>query len=367
MGRILFVASVATHIMSFHLPFINMLYEQGHQIEVACNPDVSLEEKIITVREIPFARSPYSRKNISAYSALRKLLREHRYDLVHVHTPVASFLTRLAARDIDVPVLYTAHGFHFYQGAPLINWLLYYTAERLAARWTTGLIVMNAEDFQAGKKLGFEEGKNLHFIHGVGVDLNKYKKKDNNLREKLNLSNKSRVAVCVAEFIANKNHMQLLNAWKYVCNKEPDSVLLLVGKGKIENKIRKAVIELGISQNVYFLGYRDDVSDILNISDVFVLCSYREGLPRVIMEAMAAEKPVVATNVRGNRDLVEDGVNGCLVPVGEPRHLAEAIIKLFRNPELAQRMGKAGRKKIKEYSLDNVLNEMDNIYRKYLT
>lgn len=365
LGRILFTATVATHIKSFHLPFINMLCEQGHQVEVACNPDVTLQEKI-TIREIPFVRSPYNSININAYIALKRLFGEHRYDLIHVHTPVASFLTRFAARDINVPVLYTVHGFHFFNGAPLRNWLLYYTAERLAAKWTAGLIVMNKEDFKAGKKLGFIEGKNLYYMHGVGVDISKYQQRDNNLREKLNLSSKAMIVVCVAEFIANKNHMQLLNAWKYVCDKEPESVLLLVGKGEVEIKIRKAVSNLGISQNVYFLGYRDDIPEILTASNIFALCSYREGLPRAIMEAMAAEKPVVATNVRGNRDLVEDGVNGYLVPLGEPRPLADAIIKLFRNPELAQRMGKAGRKKIEEYSLENVLNEMDNIYRKYL-
>lgn len=365
MKRVLIVASIATHIKSFHLPFIKMLLEKGYEVEVACSVDVKLEIPS-TVWDIPFVRSPYNNNNLKAYYLLRQLIKDRHYNLVHVHTPVASFLTRFAARDVDVPVLYTVHGFHFYNGAPLRNWLLYCTAERLASKWTAGLIVMNEEDFEAGKKLGLKEGKNLYYIHGVGVDLNKYQQKDNNLRERLNLSNKARIVVCVAEFITNKNHMQLLNAWKYVCDKEPDSVLLLVGKGETENKIRKAALDLGISQKVRFLGYRDDVPELLTVSNVFTLCSYREGLPRSVMEAMAAGKPVVATNIRGNRDLVEDGVNGYLVRLGEPRSLADAIIKLFSNPERAQRMGKEGRNKIIKYSLENVLNEMDVIYQKYL-
>jgi glycosyltransferase involved in cell wall biosynthesis len=364
LSKILFVATVASHIKAFHLPYINMLQRQGHEVEVACSTDVSLNE-FRNVWSIPFSRSPYSLNNIKAYLIMRKLLKNRGYDLIHTHTPVASFITRFAARNLGVPVLYTAHGFHFYKGAPLRYWILYYNAERLSAKWTAGLVVMNREDFEAGQKLGFIEGKNLYYVHGVGVDINKYQQRNYNVREKLGLSDKANVVVCVAEFVPNKNHIQLIKAWKYVCDREPDSVLLLVGKGKILDKIRRAVLNLDITKNVYFLGYRNDVPQILSASNIFVLCSYREGLPRAVMEAMAVGKPVVATNVRGNCDLVEDGVNGYLVHLGNPYSLADAILKLVRNPELAQQFGKAGRKKIEDYSLQNVINEMDNIYTNF--
>ncbi len=364
MSRILFVATVASHIKAFHLPYINMLQRQGHEVEVACSTNVSLNE-LRNVWNIHFSRSPYSLNNIKAYLIMRKLLKNRGYDLIHTHTPVASFITRFAARNLGVPVLYTAHGFHFYKGAPLRNWFIYYMTERLAAKWTAGLIVMNQEDLEAGKKMGLVEGENLFFVHGVGVDLNKYQQRNYNVREKLGLSDKANVVVCVAEFVPNKNHIQLIKAWKYVCDREPDSVLLLVGKGKILDKIRRAVLNLDITKNVYFLGYRNDVPQILSASNIFVLCSYREGLPRAVMEAMAVGKPVVATNVRGNCDLVEDGVNGYLVHLGNPYSLADAILKLVRNPELAQQFGKAGRKKIEDYSLQNVINEMDNIYTNF--
>lgn len=170
MKRILFVATVASHIKAFHLPFINLLKEKGYEVEVACHLDIPLND-LKYVWEIPFSRSPYSIDNIRAFKSLRRLIQERNYHLIHVHTPVAAFLVRLAARKMNIPVLYTAHGFHFWKGAPIINHLLYKTAEYIAAPWTAGLIVINREDFEAARTLGFREGENLFYVHGVGVDL----------------------------------------------------------------------------------------------------------------------------------------------------------------------------------------------------
>ena len=158
MGRVLFVATVATHIRAFHLPFIKMLQEQGYRVEVACRLDAPLASPLPAVEmpvwEIPFARSPYNPGNVAAYLKIRRLLRERNYDLVHVNTPAAAFLTRLAGRDMKTPVLYMAHGFHFYEGAPPLYRFLYYNMERLASRWTAGLIVLNREDLLAAGRSG---------------------------------------------------------------------------------------------------------------------------------------------------------------------------------------------------------------------
>ncbi len=379
MGRVLFVATVASHIRAFHLPFIKMLQAQGHHVEVACSTDVPLESPLpeveMPVWDIPFARSPYSLGNIGAYLGIRRLLLERNYDLVHANTPVAAFLVRLAARNImaqgiKIPVLYMAHGFHFYRGAPLKNHLLYYSMERLASRWTGGLIVVNTEDLQAGRQFGLIEGKNLFLVHGVGVDMGYYNRAGHDqspvVSKMLGLTEDALVVTCIAELIPRKNHLQLLDAWLDVHQRVPQAVLLLVGTGELENKLRRAVKDCRFENSVRLLGYRTDIPELLALSKAIVLTSRHEGLPKVIMEAMAAGKPVVATDVRGSRDLVRDGVSGFLVPLGHPELLAEALVRLLQDKALAGRMGAAGRDLVREYSLDRVLQEMKDIYSRYI-
>jgi glycosyltransferase involved in cell wall biosynthesis len=266
-------------------------------------------------------------------------------------------------------VLYTAHGFHFYKGAPWPYWLFYYPAERLAAHWTDGLIVMNSEDYERAQRMGFKPGKNLFFVHGVGVDLEQFSpapKSRTSVREELGLSDQDIVVMCVAEFTSTKNHAFLLAAWSKVAREEPCAHLLLIGDGQLKQSMERRIRVENIP-NVHFLGFRGDVPRLLQSADIFVLPSRREGLPRSIMEAMAAGKPVVATDVRGNRDLVGNGVTGILVKLGDVVGLAQAILQLIHDPELRLRMGEAGREKMQAYSLDHVIKEMSEIYARYLS
>ncbi|MCL6642775.1 MAG: glycosyltransferase [Candidatus Bipolaricaulota bacterium] len=164
----------------------------------------------------------------------------------------------------------------------------------------------------------------------------------------------------------HKNHACLLSAWRRVAREEPHAHLLLIGDGRLRKALeRKAGLER--ITNVHFLGFRKDVPQLLHATDIFVLPSKREGLPRSIMEAMAAGKPVVATDVRGSRDLVENGVTGILVKLGDVVGLAQAILQLIHDPELRLRMGEAGREKIQAYSLDHVIKEMSEVYARYLS
>ncbi|HHV61375.1 MAG TPA: glycosyltransferase family 4 protein [Firmicutes bacterium] len=371
MKRILFVATVASHIKAFHLPFINLLEEKGYEVEVACYPDTPLNG-LHYVWAVPFSRSPYSKGNMAAFKTIKKLLQERCYDLIHVHTPVAAFLVRLAARNMNVPVLYTVHGFHFYKGAPLKNHLIYGTMERLAARWTAGLIAINREDLEAARRLGFIEGRNLFFVRGVGVDLDYYgpdntdNTRDNKIDIGFEICPGSPIVLCVGEFTPNKNQALLIDAWKYVIAEVPRAKLLFAGQGECEGQLKERVSGNGLSGSVHFLGYRTDIPKLLSLANVVTQVSKREGLPRSIMEAMAAGKPTVATSVRGNCDLVRDGVNGFLVPLGDPKSLAKALIRLLVDKDLAQRMGMAGREMIQEYSLDRILQEMWDIYQRYL-
>ncbi|AEG15310.1 glycosyl transferase group 1 [Desulfofundulus kuznetsovii DSM 6115] len=372
-GKVLFIASVYTHLAAFHTPFMKLLQEKGYEVYAAASSAEGHKEDVeaegVTCWEVPFTRSPYGSANVLAYRRLRALLKEHRFDLIHVHTPVAAFLGRYLAKTTHQgPVLYTAHGFHFYKGAPRRNWLIYYNAERLAAPWTDGLIVMNGEDFDNARRLGFEAGKNLFYVHGVGVDLSKFSTpvaEKGSVRATLGIDSDDVVITCVAELNDNKNQAFLIDAWRKFIRRYGHGHLLLVGTGEKMVVLQQRVEQERIPR-VHFLGYRSDVPQILRETDIVTLVSKREGLPKSIMEAMAAGKPVVATNVRGNRDLVEHGKTGLLVELGDVDGLAAAIEKLVSNPEQRAAMGAAGREKIKEYSLEKVLAEMAAIYNRYL-
>lgn len=373
MGNVLFAATVYTHLAAFHIPFMKLLQGRGYKVHAAASPAEGHKDEVEAIGvmcwDIPFVRSPVNPKNFTAYRKLKALLTQKRFDLIHVHTPMAAWLGRLAAkRTGQGPVLYTAHGFHFYKGAPWPYWVFYYPAERLAKRWTDGLIVMNKEDFEQAKWMKFREGENLFYVHGVGVDLKRFAPEntdENRVRRELGIRPIDTVITYVAEFNSTKNHLWLLKVWSHLAAEENNVHLLLVGEGKCKAKLEKSVARESIAR-VKFLGFRKDVPDILAATDIVVNASRREGLPRGVMEAMAAGKPVVATDVRGNRDLVEHNVTGFLVKLGDTRGLADALLRLIRDPDLRTRMGQAGQEKIQAYSLDRVLEEMSAIYARYL-
>ncbi|AFK85621.1 group 1 glycosyl transferase [Thermoanaerobacterium aotearoense SCUT27] len=370
--KILFIATVESHILNFHIPFIQYFQNKGCEVHVATklgNRQDELKKLGIVCYDIDFERSPYSFSNLKALNQLIKIMREDKYSLVHVHTPVGAFLGRLAAKITGTkPVIYTAHGFHFYKGASIKNWLVYYTMERLAAHWTDGLITMNDEDYNAAKRFKLRKNNAVFYVHGVGLDIDKYNMSDENKRKQtrkaFGFDEKDIVILTVAELNANKNHKQILDS--LIKLKSLDNVYyLIVGIGEYECYLKKYVKENGLSGKVKLLGFRHDIPDLLNISDIFALTSMREGLPRCIMEAMAAGKPVVATDVRGNRDLVRDGVNGYLVPLDDVNATVDALQNLSENEDLRKKMGDEGRKIIQDYSIDKVLKEMDEIYKKY--
>ena len=375
--KVLFVATVYSHLASFHIPFMEMLQGMGYEVHAAACSSSGRREEVekigVTCWEIPFARSPYSPANLQAFLRLRDLLKEHHFDLIHVHTPVAAFLGRyLAKKTNQGSVLYTAHGFHFYEGAPLRHWLLYYSAEKLAVKWTDGLIVMNQEDFEAAqKRLGFREGHNLFFVHGVGVPVIDYSyvnrdvQRTPSVRSELGINSEDVVVACIGELNPNKNQSLLLDAWKRVTDKRSNVHLLIIGDGAYRQKLERQNFEQN-TRNVHLLGYRNDVPYILQETDILAHVSKREGLPKVILEAMAASKPIVATGVRGNRDLIEHGRNGFLVPLGDVGELESALLRLIDNEELRKSFGLKSSEKIRDYSLDNVLLEMKEIYSRFL-
>lgn len=372
-GKVLFLATVYSHLAHFHIPFMTLLQSKGYVVHAAASIDGNHIERVRSAGavcwDIPFARSPYHPQNVSAFLQLKSLFSREHYDLVHVHTPVAAFLGRYLAKSTHQgPVLYTAHGFHFFKGAPLRNWLVYYSAEKVAARWTDALIVMNSEDRSLAERLGFEHGTNLFCTHGVGVSLSEFSDHSqdmNGLRAELGISAGEPVVSCIGELTDRKNQSFLLDGWSIVTRKLGLGHLLLVGTGPNEQALMRRV-ELQMIPRVHFLGYRTDIPRILGVSDIVALVSKHEGLPRCLMESMSAKKPIVASDVRGNRDLVKHGESGLLVRLGDPVSLASALETLMIDSRMRARMGEAGQRRIREYELDLVLQQMDQIYQKFL-
>ncbi|MGE6513581.1 glycosyltransferase family 4 protein [Lysinibacillus sphaericus] len=374
MRKILFGASVYQHLTSFHRPFMKWFQNQGFEVHAIGNDSLGrkaeLEEIGVICHDIDFDRLPFSKKNMYALKQLKKLFSIHYFDLIHVHTPTAAFLTRYTAKNAQQgKIVYTAHGFHFFKGASKKNWLAFYPAEKLAAKWTDALIVMNNEDFVSGEKLGFKKNKNLFFVNGVGVDLNEFISDDvvgnNSLKDELKLNEDSVLITCIAELSNRKNQFFLLENWNTIISKMPNAHLILVGKGPDEEKI-KTFIHAHDLVNVHLLGYRTDVPKIISGSNIITLVSKQEGLPRCLMEGMAVGKPIICTNIRGSADLVSDKNTGFLVELGDNENLITRIIELGKNEEVRHIFGEHAKMKVQEYSIENVLKVMENIYRKFL-
>ena len=373
--KVLFIATVENHLISFHIPFIKYFQNKGYEVHVATKLGErrgELNKQGIICYNINFVRFINPLAALRSLKRLTKLMKENNFSLVHVHTPMAAFLGRLAVRlTCTRPVLYTAHGFHFYKGAPWYYWAFIYPAEYVVGKWTDGLIVMNQEDYINAQRMGFKPNKNLFLVHGVGVDLKQIIRlslidnNNTNIREELGISDKNIVISCIAEFIPRKNHIFLLKAWNKITQNSNNVHLLLVGNGSCLKSIKQQV-KLNSLPRVYFLGYRKDIPQIIAKSDIVTLVSKHEGLPRSIMEAMALGKPVVVSNVRGNRDLVKHGENGFLVQLGDIEGLGSSFKKLIDNAKLRAEMGKVSLERIKEYDIEKVLIEMASIYDYYL-
>ena len=311
--KVLFVATVVkTHINTFHLPFLKMFKEHGWEVHVAAKNDFIDEPCIIPncdhYFDINFVRSPFSQQNLVAYKQLRQIIQESKYDIIHCHTPVAGVLARLAARNIkDTEVIYTAHGFHFYKGAPLLNWLIYYPVERFCAKFTDKLITINQEDYTRAKSWSLRNNGKVYYVPGVGVDIEKFNKRSidrDAKRKEFGIKENEKVILSVGELIKRKNHEVIIRALSNL--QEQNYVYLICGRGVLRNQLVDLSIRLGIQDKVKLLGFRKDVVEICQAADLFVFPSRREGLPVSLMEAMACGVPCIASDVRGNRDLLSN-------------------------------------------------------------
>ncbi len=371
--KILFVATVRSHIGQFHMPFIRELKARGVEVHAAFKDnsadkpglDLSAIDKTF---EVPFERQPLRPNNIKAYRELKKIIDGNGYDAVHCHTPMGAVITRLAAKSArkkGTKVIYTAHGFHFFKGASIKNWMFFYPVEKYLSKYTDCLITINSEDCELAHKKKFRAGK-IYKVHGVGVELDKFKAVDADekarLRAEYGYGGDTFIMIYPADLSVRKNQPMLFDALQKIAEKNKNVKLLLPGQPIRLEEYKRMISERGIADNVEFLGYRRDINNLVGLSDLSVASSFQEGLPIIIIEAMAMGNAIVATDVRGNNDAVEDGVNGYLVPVGDSDLMAEKILELMNDREKLRTFGENGLDMVKDFSTENVNREMLTIY-----
>ena len=359
--KILYVTTIGGT-MRFFTTLTRELINEGNTVEIAANTETSpvrqeYYEMGCPVHTIRCSRSPLSKSNLKAYNQLKKLIDENNYDIVHCHTPVAAMLTRLAARKArkkGTKVVYTAHGFHFYKGAPKLNWLIYFPIEWFCAFFTDVLININKDDYKFASK--HIKAKKVVYVPGVGIDTKLFKR--NNAREKirneLGIPEDATLLLSVGELNENKNHKCVINAIK-----DLDVYYVIAGKGPKDKELQALIEENGLSTRVKLLGFRKDVMDLYSASDIFAFPSFREGLPVSVMEAMSVGLPVICSKIRGSVDLVDYHSGEYFDPHSSTSCRKSLETLLLRDLEP---IGEYNKEKVKEFDYETVNKMMKEIY-----
>lgn len=370
MKKVLFVATVVKiHIMVFHLPYLEWFKKNGYEVHVAARNDYENKSECHIpycdqFYDLPFERSPLTKNNYTVYEKLKKIIDENDYEIIHCHTPIGGAIGRLAARHAQKKgskVFYTAHGFHFYKGSPFINWLVYYPIEKWLAKYTDILFTINREDYELAKKF---KAKRVEYIPGVGIDTNKFKNIEVNAVEKrrsIGVNKDDYMLISVGELNKNKNHQIAIKAISKLKNRNIKYVLC--GEGPLENDLRTLAEELGVEDQIKFIGFRTDIPELMTSADVFVFPSYREGLSLSLMEAMATGLPIICSKIRGNVDLVYHQEGGFLIQPSDDEEVIEKIKILIQDKNLRSEMSDFNLNNINKFNLRNVLREYERIVK----
>ena len=357
MESLLFISNISSKIDTFSKAAIVAAHNKAISFNYASNWSAASPEQItadehnygIKIHNVSINRSPFSLSNKKALEQIKKIIREENIYYIHCNTPVGGVIGRLMNKNVK-KVIYEAHGFHFYKGAPLKNWLLYYPAEKLLAKRTDAIITINKDDYEFAKK---HLKSAIYYVPGVGIELeqwNQYR----NIRKEIGLSTKDFVILVVGRLEKNKNCGTVIKAVRKV----PGVKLVFCGDGEDREILERQSKDLG--ERVIFLGNRSDMSDIYHMADCFILASYREGLSRSIMEAMACGLPCVVTDIRGNRDLIDKDF---LFNPTDVDTLAKKIIMVSGSQDLRNMMKAHNLKKIREFSFGKTVEELSKIYK----
>ena len=373
--KVLILASVASMIDQFNIPNIKLLQNIGYEVHVACNFEKGSScsfEKIEILKEllkklnvkcyqINFERNILKiGNNLKAYKEVKNILTENKYKFLHCHSPIGGVIGRIAGYKTQTKVIYTAHGFHFFKGAPLINWLLYYPIEKYLSKYTDILITINQEDYKRARTFS---AKKVEYIPGVGIDIEKIKNIKVNKKEKrveFGLNEENVVLLSVGELNKNKNHSVVIKALAKINN--PNIYYLICGQGNLKGELLNLAKKLNLEKNVKILGFRRDIYEIYTISDVFIFPSLREGLGLAALEGMSNGLPLISSNVHGINDYTENEKTGYCVDRFNIEGFKSAIEKLAFNRELRQKMGNYNRKIVKKFDIHKVNKIIKNIY-----
>lgn len=375
MPRLLIATTVPDTIEAFLLPYADHFRRLGWTVDALTSEVLprssGIRAHFDAVYEAQWRRNPLDPANfLVATKQVRACVAQGRYDIVHVHTPVASFLTRLALRGRKIgrpQVVYTAHGFHFHPGGKLLTNVVYLAAERLAGRWTDYLVVMNRDDESAARRHRFVSPEKLAFMPGIGVDTVKYSPRARSpderekLRQELGLAPAARYVLLVGELIPRKRPADAVEGFARVAARVRDLHLLVVGRGPLEAELRERVRAKALEGSVHFLGVRNDVPSLLRGASALVLGSSQEGLPRCVLEAMASGVPCVASDIRGTSDLLADGC-GHLFPLGDVAGLAASLERILTSADVARELARRAQAKVQHYDLRHVIGLHERLY-----
>lgn len=394
--RVLMIASVASMIDQFNMSNILHMQEMGYEVHVACNFEKGntcsaarlselkkeLKQMHVIWHQWDCPRKPKVVGCIRAGMQLCRLIKTYHFLWMHCHSPVGAAIARIVAYRYDIPVAYTAHGFHFYKKAPLKNWILYYPMEKIFAHRTDILITVNREDYQFAVR-HLQAGK-VYKIPGVGIDTEKYAvsvwsgEDRRNALKKYGIPENAVVLLSVGELSRRKNHEIVIRALAKIDRQ--DVYYLICGQGVLKKRLQMMADRLGVGDRLRMPGYKKELKIFYQSADIFVLPSLQEGLPVALMEAMACGLPCVVSDIRGSRELIsgrmeKDGsIKGaarqvCLAPGGarfslrHPQQLQEVLKVLVNDKESRLRCGTHNKKKMKAYSQENVAVLMRKIYK----
>lgn len=361
MKKVLFVSNHAGF-SKFNAPYMQWFHEQGWQVD---NASPGIETGYYDNQyDLPIKRNPFSISNIISLIQLRKICKNNQYDIIHCHTPVGGFLGRLciSRKKSNTKIIYTAHGFHFYKGAKLINWLLFYPVEKYLAYRTDCLVTINDEDYECAKKHFHSD---IRQINCVGVNLSRFKpvseQERNEIRKKNGFSSDDFIIIYCAQFIQRKNHKFLIDKIYKLQKQIPNIKLCFVGNGKNENRIRKYVIRHGLSDTVIFLGYRTDVEKLYAMSDVLTSSSFQEGFGIAIVEGTACGIPALISRIRGHTN-----INFNILYDFNDDSFDKGLIRLYEDKSLREKYGKENIDNVKKFSIEYALSQMAEIYKDYM-
>lgn len=365
--KILYVSTLSITINTFLVPHVKMLIEKNHSVDIACsiNQPISKELELLgcKILDIPFSRKPGDINNLKAFIKIRNIIAENNYEIIHTHTPNASFITRLAAFRSSSIIIYTAHGFHFYKGSKLRNWIFFYPLEKIASRFTDIIITINEEDYQLANSKFYS--KIVVKNHGVGVDPTIVRKISDEqislIKEENKIKNNDVVFTCIGELNKNKNQMNVLKAFREISHEYSNFKLIIIGSGPESERLKKYVTDNELEQKVYFTGYIDNVFNFLKITNFLVSFSKREGLPINVIEGMFFGIPIIASNIRGNKDLMQSKCNGILLKKNTVDELVVSLRDVLSN-KISFSFGKDYFNDIQKYSTNKVLNELTDVY-----